>query len=116
MSDQRIPILLNCLAALLGALGQYFYKKGSALLSERILNGPIVLGILMFCGVMGLFVYAYKLGGKMSIVYPFYATTFIWGTLIGVVLEKEQVKPSYYLGLGLLMAGLVVLARQGEIT
>lgn len=114
MGDQKIPILLNLIAAMFGAGGQYYYKKGSALLSENIFNLPLIVGILMFCGVMGLFVFAYKLGGKISIVYPFYATTFIWGTLIGVLVEKETIKPSYYLGLGLLLVGLTVIALQIE--
>lgn len=114
MSDQKIPILLNCLAAVLGAFGQYFYKKGSALLSERILNWPLLLGVFLFCGVMVLFVIAYKLGGKISIVYPFYATTFIWGALIGVFLEKEELRTPYYFGLALVFVGLTVIATQAS--
>lgn len=81
-------------------------------MAVKLLNLPLVLGVLMFCGVMLLFVIAYKLGGKISIVYPFYATTFIWGTLIGVFLEKEVLRPPYYLGLGLVLAGLTVIALQ----
>lgn len=112
MGAQKIPILLNLIAALLGAIGQYFYKKGSAQLQENIFNLNIILGVLMFCGVMGLFVMAYKLGGKISVVYPFYATTFIWGTLIGIFFEREAVRPSYFVGLALLLTGLTVIALQ----
>lgn len=112
MNDQKIPILLNCIAAVLGAGGQYFYKKGSALIMEKPLNGPLLLGVLMFIGVMGLFVVGYKLGGKISVVYPFYATTFLWGTLIGVVIEKEVVQWQGYLGLLFLLAGLTLIASQ----
>jgi drug/metabolite transporter (DMT)-like permease len=114
VSDQKIPILLNCLAAILGAGGQYYYKKGSALMNEKILNWPLVLGVLFFCGVMVLFVLAYKLGGKISIVYPFYATTFIWGALIGVFLEKETLRTPYYFGLALVFIGLTVIATQAD--
>jgi drug/metabolite transporter (DMT)-like permease len=112
VGDQKIPILLNCIAAALGAGGQYFYKKGSALVQENPFNLSIIWGVLMFCGVMALFVAAYKLGGRISVVYPFYATTFIWGTVIGIVVEKESVKPVYFLGLALLLAGLTVIAMQ----
>jgi drug/metabolite transporter (DMT)-like permease len=112
MDSQKIPILLNCLAAVLGAFGQYFYKKGSEQLSENLLNLNILLGILMFCGVMAFFVVSYKMGGRISIVYPFYATTFIWGTLIGVFMEKEVVGPLYYVGLLLLLSGLSLIAWQ----
>lgn len=112
MNDQKIPILLNCLAAILGAGGQYFYKKGSLMMSERPLNLSLVIGVLLFIGVMGLFVAGYKLGGRISIVYPFYATTFVWGTLIGVFLEKEVVHWPAYLGLGLVLFGLTLIASQ----
>ena len=114
--SQKIPILLNCVAAFLGAAGQYFYKKGSGQMAEKLFNLNLILGVLMFCGVMGLFVVAYKLGGKISTVYPFYATTFIWGTLIGVFVEKEVLRPPYYLGLGLVLIGLTVIALQLDQT
>jgi multidrug transporter EmrE-like cation transporter len=114
MENQKIPILLNCLAAFLGAFGQYYYKKGSALLHQHIFNVPIIIGILLFCGVMGLFVLTYKFGGKISVVYPFYATTFVWGTLIGIIFEKEPVKAGHFVGLSLLLVGLAVIAFQAE--
>ena len=63
---------------------------------------------------MVLFVIAYKMGGKISVVYPFYATTFIWGAFLGLFLEKEIIRPPYYVGLALVMAGLIVIAMQTD--
>jgi multidrug transporter EmrE-like cation transporter len=108
MAEQKIPILLNVLAAFLGAFGQYFYKIGA----QKSNIPAILLGVLLFCGVMALFVLAYRLGGRISVVYPFYATTFVWGALIGLWLEKEPWSHWNFLGLGLLLAGLVVIAAQ----
>lgn len=112
MSDQKIPILLNLLAALLGAFGQYYYKKGGQILAStgKFLNLPTIVGILLFCGVMALFVVGYKLGGKISVVYPFYATTFIWGYLIGVFFEKEGFSAIGSAGLVLVVAGVSLMA------
>lgn len=92
MKDQLIPILLNLVAALFGALGQYFYKIGAQKLGQVPLykNGQIFVGMLMFCLVMVLFVRSFKLGGKLSVVYPVYATTFIWGLAIAVFWVKES--------------------------
>ena len=104
--SQKIPILLNILAAVLGALGQYFYKIGA----QKSSLWAIAAGVLMFIGVMGLFVLAYKWGGRISVVYPFYATTFIWGTLIGIWLEKEPWSPWYLVGLIMILGGLAVTA------
>lgn len=114
MGSQKIPILLNCIAAFLGAFGQYYYKRGALLLDRQPLNWSLVFGLLLFCGAMLLFILAYKLGGKISVVYPFYATTFIWGTLIGMVLEKEIVRTGHFIGLAFLLVGLTIIAYQGH--
>lgn len=113
--SQKMPIFLNCVAAFLGALGQYYYKRGAALLPEQPVNWSLLLGVLLFCVVMVLFVVAYKMGGQISVVYPFYATTFVWGTLLGIYLEKEVVRVGHFVGLGLLLAGLAVIAFQAEV-
>jgi drug/metabolite transporter (DMT)-like permease len=112
VNDQKVPVLLNLLAAFLGAFGQYYYKKGGQILATggKFLNLPTVIGILLFCGVMGLFVVGYKLGGKISVVYPFYATTFIWGALMGVVFEKEEFHLTSFAGLLLVVAGVSLMA------
>ncbi|MEK7483386.1 MAG: hypothetical protein AABZ60_03535 [Planctomycetota bacterium] len=92
MKDQIVPILLNLVAGLFGALGQYLYKIGSQKLGQVPLykNGYLFFGMLMFCLVMILFVSSFKLGGKLSVVYPVYATTFIWGLAIAVFWVKES--------------------------
>lgn len=108
MADQKIPILLNLLAALFGAGGQYYYKLGAQ--KSQLL--PILVGVVLFCAVMALFVFAYRLGGKISIVYPFYATTFIWGALIGVFVEKEPFSQWHLAGLLLILGGLTLIASQ----
>lgn len=91
MGDQLVPALIYLLAGFIGAFGQYFYKLGGKRLGvDPILsNWPLALGVVLFCGVMILFVWSFKLGGRLNVVYPIYATTFLWGTLIGIFVEKE---------------------------
>ncbi|MGZ3710425.1 MAG: hypothetical protein ACXVBE_01660 [Bdellovibrionota bacterium] len=108
MADQKIPILMNLLAALLGAFGQYFYKVGA----QKSSLVSVGIGVALFVGVMALFVLAYRFGGKISVVYPFYATTFVWGALIGVLLEKEPWSNWNLAGLLLILGGLTVIASQ----
>lgn len=112
MNDQKVPIILNCIAAIFGAVGQWFYKKGSLQIVEKPFNLYLILGVIMFIGVMVLFVVGYKLGGKISVVYPFYATTFVWGALLGVVLEKESLRWPSVLGLVCIIIGLSLIASQ----
>jgi multidrug transporter EmrE-like cation transporter len=91
MGDQLVPALLYFIAGFFGAFGQYFYKIGGKRLGLISLwqNWQLLAGIVLFTGVMVLFVWAFKLGGRMNVVYPVYATTFIWGSLIGILVEKE---------------------------
>lgn len=107
MKDQLVPALLYLVAALIGAIGQYAYKLGGTKLGETpiYLNFPLLLGIVLFCLVMVLFVVSFKLGGKLSVVYPIYATTFVWGTLFGVFLDKEPISVPQVLCILLVVIG-----------
>jgi hypothetical protein len=111
-ASQTIPIAINLAAAVLGALGQYAYKSGAAKLSAVpfFRNAPLLLGMLAFCVVMGMFVAAFKLGGRLSVVYPMYATTFLWGTMIGIVLDREPWSALQVLGGLVTVAGLSLVA------
>jgi drug/metabolite transporter (DMT)-like permease len=113
MDSQKIPILLNLLAAFFGAIGQYAYKKGGLKISEVPIwmNFPFIIGMLLFCGVMACFLIGYKLGGRISVVYPFYATTFVWGSLIGVFLDKEPFRWSLVMGSLCIMLGLIFISQ-----
>jgi drug/metabolite transporter (DMT)-like permease len=110
--SQSIPILLNLAAAFLGAVGQYLYKVGARDLGRVPLPRNFALwgGMLLFCGVMVLFVAAFRLGGRLSVVYPAYATTFLWATLIAVRVEREPLTPGQILGIGLVILGVSLVA------
>ena len=101
---------------MIGALGQYAYKIGGQRLKEVPLyqNWQIAVGMLLFVGVMILFLVGFKYGGKLSVTYPMYATTFIWGTLIGVFLDKEQILAPQIGGIGLVVLGISVIAYYSQ--
>jgi drug/metabolite transporter (DMT)-like permease len=109
------PILLFLIAALLGAFGQYFYKTGAEAASSRIitwiLNYRIILGVLCYVAIMFLFFLAFRIGGPLTILYPVYATTFIWGLLIGIFLLGEKVNPLNFAGVGLIILGIYLIAK-----
>lgn len=112
MSHQGIPILLNLLAAILGALGQWLYKMGGLKWNEIPVykNWYLLSGMILFCLVMVLFVVAFKLGGRLSVVYPVYATTFIWGTILALYIDKEPWAWGQILGIFLVIAGVAMVA------
>ena len=85
MSTPLSSIVLFLLAAVLGALGQFLYKGGADAAQGGLLsyltNVRILLGIVCHCAVMFLFVAAFKRGGSLAVLYPLYASTFIFAAL-----------------------------------
>lgn len=111
-TSQTIPIILNLIAAVFGAAGQYFYKSGALKMKDvpLYLNWNIFLGIISFCVVMVLFVIGYKLGGRVSVVFPIYATTFLWGTFLEMAIEKQNLPLPQWIGIGLVILGISIIA------
>lgn len=111
-SSQTYPIILNLIAAIVGALGQYAYKVGGVKLKQVPIyqNWELLLGMILFCGVMILFVMAFNKGGRISVTYPMYATTFIWGTLLGVLIDKEAFNINQFIGIIFVVIGVSMVA------
>lgn len=108
--SQTVPALLYAVAGFLGAVGQYFYKRGGQARVPVFRNLDLLLGVSAFCLVMVLFVVAYRLGGLISFVYPFYATTFLWGMLIGIVIDKEPWTALQLGGVVVMISGIALIA------
>jgi drug/metabolite transporter (DMT)-like permease len=102
------------LAALLGAAGQFLYKSGAARITRSplsYLNPRILAGALCYIAVMALFVAAFKRGGSLTVLYPIYATTFIWAALIALATDGTPVKPVNIAGMLVLIAGMYLMGR-----
>jgi multidrug transporter EmrE-like cation transporter len=108
-------MVLFLTAALIGALGQFLYKSGaektSNELSSYLLNWRLLVGVVCYVAVMVLFVAAFKRGGSLSVLYPLYASTFIWAALIGLWAYGVPVKPINVAGMILLVAGMYLMGR-----
>lgn len=111
MSNQFWPVVLNFIASLLGALGQWLYKVGAKDLKEIPIykNLPFLGGMFCFMIVMGLFMVAFRMGGRISITFPVYALTFVWGTMIGVMVDKEPFNSMQAMGVGLVFIGVAIV-------
>jgi len=103
------------LAAILGALGQYLYKSGADIAGDSVasylLNPRLWGGVLCYVLVMILFVAGFKRGGAMTVLYPIYASTFIWAALIGLFAYGTPIKPVNLAGMGLLVLGIHLMGR-----
>lgn len=108
-------ILCFLVAALVGALGQYLYKSGADQTTAAVtsyLNFRLLGGVACYIGVMVLFVVGFKLGGQMHVLYPLYASTFIWGALIALLAYGTPIRPINIAGMVLLIAGMYLMGKQ----
>jgi len=115
ISTPPLSIGMFIVAALLGAVGQYLYKTGAAAaeggLIGYVLNWRILLGVLCYIAVMVLFVAAFRIGGELTVLYPIYATTFIWGALLALWAYGTPITPVNVAGMVLLVAGMYLMGR-----
>ena len=115
MSTPPLSIFFFILASLLGAVGQFLYKSGAAQIDGSaesvLLNLRIWGGVGCYIAVMVLFLSAFKRGGSLSVLYPIYATTFIWAAFISRAVYTTPIKPIHIAGMGLLLAGMWLMGK-----
>ena len=113
MNTPVASILMFLAASLFGAVGQFLYKSGADSSGESLLsyllNLRILLGVVCYLAVMVLFVAAFKKGGQLSVLYPVYATTFIWAALIGWLAYGQSISPQNIAGMLLLIGGMYLM-------
>ncbi len=115
MSTPAISVIFFLAAALLGALGQYLYKSGaeasSGTITSYLLNPRLMAGVACYIAVMVLFVAAFKKGGALTVLYPVYATTFIWAAILALAVYGTPIKPVNIAGMGLLVVGMYLMGK-----
>jgi len=115
MDTPKISMILFLIAAFLGAIGQYLYKSGAekagGSISSYLLNPRLLTGVVCYIGVMVLFVAAFKKGGSLSVLYPIYASTFIWAAIIAMVIYGTPIKPINVGGMILLVGGMFLMGK-----
>ncbi len=115
-STPSVSIMFFALAAVFGAVGQFLYKSGAdrAAAAERwtgYLNWRILAGVACYTAVMALFVAAFRRGGSLAVLYPVYASTFIWAALLGLWVYGTPVRPIHVGGMGCLVVGMWLMGR-----
>lgn len=110
-----ISVLCFLAASFLGAAGQFLYREGarqaSGGLMGYLLNLRILLGVACYIGVMTLFVAAFKKGGALTVLYPVYATTFVWAALLALIVDGQPIKLVNVGGMALLVGGMYLMGK-----
>jgi len=115
MKTPLFSIVCFLAASFLGALGQFLYKSGAEQArggaASYLWNGRLWSGVICYIAVMVLFVAAFKRGGALSVLYPIYATTFIFAAVIGLIAYGVPIKLINICGMALLVAGMYLMGR-----
>lgn len=113
MKTPALSMFCILVASLLGAAGQFLYKSGVERaiggLTSYTMNPRLLGGMLCYVGVMVLFVTAFKRGGEVYVLYPIYASTFIFAAIGAWILYKEPIHLVNVAGMGLLVAGMFLM-------
>lgn len=115
MNTPLISIVLFLIASLVGAVGQFLYKSGADRAAggwTTFVNNPRIWGgVVCYVAVMVLFVAAFKRGGALSVLYPVYATTFIWAAIIAQQAYGTPIRAVNVAGMVLLVSGMYLMGR-----
>jgi len=115
MPTPAVSIAMFIAAALFGAAGQYLYKSGADLadgtLVGYVANPRLLGGVVCYVAVMVLFVAAFRKGGSLTVLYPIYASTFIWAALIALYAYDTPIKLINVGGMVLLVTGMYMMGK-----
>ena len=102
-------MLLVFTASVVGSFGAVFLKKGAAVLDGTILsflNSRLVLGVALFLGSSVFYALGIR-GGELSVLYPMVSLGYIWTLVWSRLFFHESFSPQKFLGLGLVLVGVI---------
>ncbi len=111
-----LVIFITLIAALIASFSQTLYKRAMTrqLRGIRDILGmffkkPILIGLGGY--LVSLVVYLFALASApLSVVYPTFASTFIFITLLSVFVLKEKIGPKRVAGMAIVFLGILVIA------
>jgi multidrug transporter EmrE-like cation transporter len=113
------------LCTLIGAAAQVFFKLGAMSIGGKTLGqvlanpAPVILNpsLLMAYSLYGINTALLTLAlrkGQLSVLYPVISLTYVWVTLLSIMIFQEHMNFMKALGLAIVVAGVAVLGRSGD--
>ncbi len=106
-------ILIVMLCALMGSVGQLFFKMASKdfeLSFSFLLNWKLWVALAIYGVSTAMFIYALK-HGNLSVLYPILATSYIWVALFSILFLGEKFPVYKWIGIILIIAGVFIVAK-----
>ncbi|HUS04960.1 MAG TPA: EamA family transporter [Bryobacteraceae bacterium] len=119
--NTRSIILVFC-CTILGAAAQIFMKMGANTLAyptvlQTILhigtNVPLIAGYILY-GISTLLLIVALKTGQLSVLYPIISLTYVWVTILSVIVFNESVNIYKAVGLAIIMLGVAVLGMDSR--
>ncbi len=110
-------VVLFC--TLLTSTAQLFWKFGANKLEFNILsiatNIEIIVGIIMYAIAGTLLILSFR-GGEVSVLYPIFATSYIWVSLLSIYFLGEVMNIFKWLGVFAIIIGIVLIGYGSKKT
>jgi multidrug transporter EmrE-like cation transporter len=112
-------ILVFC-CTLLGAAAQILMKTGAnrlahPTLAQMITNLPLLAGYSLY-GISTLLLVLALRNAHLSVLYPIISLTYVWVTILSVMIFGESLNVYKVLGLSVVVFGVAVLGSGGRKT
>lgn len=110
---QSIALVFGC--TLFGAAGQILIKTGANTLTgvspiQMLMTPPLFLGYSLYGISTVLLVLALR-DGELSILYPVISLTYVWVTILSVLIFGESMNPFKAIGILVIVLGVAILGR-----
>ena len=99
-------------STLLTSTAQLFYKFGSEKLSFDIVsiitNVNLLAGILLYA-IGGILLIISFRGGEVSVLYPIFATSYIWVSFLSIYFLNESMNMFKWFGIFTIISGIILI-------
>ena len=112
-----LVIFITLVAALIASLSQTLYKKSMPRRLEGLrdivmnfLRKPILIGLGGYAVSLVVYLYALSQNAPLSVVYPTFASTFIFITILSAFVLREKIGTRRILGMLIIFIGIFMIA------
>ncbi|MCL4851439.1 MAG: EamA family transporter [Bryobacteraceae bacterium] len=112
MTTPVSSMVLVLIGSFIGSFGAVFLKSGAGrtnCLKTLLLNPRLVAGVTLFL-LSTVFYLSGIREGELTILYPMVSLGYVWTLLWSRLFFKEPLTRNKFLGLGMILAGIIVLS------
>jgi drug/metabolite transporter (DMT)-like permease len=120
-AQQRRSFILVVCCTIIGAAAQVLIKKGAGALGANptmlqtaiamVLTPALFAGYSLY-GISTILLVLALRHGQLSLLYPVFAMTYVWVTILSVAVFHESMNPYKLAGIVAIVAGIAVLGKE----